>query len=380
MSRNTEYQMVSTDSATLVAALTAAYEKITNRTLQPSDPDRLFIAWIADIIIQERTILNYAANQNIPSRAEGENLDALGELFYSVKRQEAQAAKCTVRFTISQEQETSILIPAGTRVTDKGQTLIWETTADAYVQAGELYADIMVQCTTSGTAGNGYTAGQINTLIDIDNVLYFSSCANVSTSDGGAETSTDDEYYDLLRSSMDGYSCAGSRGGYAYFAKQVSNEIADVVVNSPAPGEVDLYVLMNGGTIAGEQIKSEVLAACNADDVRPLTDEVRVQDPEEVGYNIKLTYFVPNDASKKQTDIQAKVDEAIEQYIDWQSEKLGRDINPSYLLGLLMQTGIKRVELEEPQFTKLRDGKDNTTPQLGVAGEVVVSNGGYEDD
>lgn len=325
-------------------------------------------------------MLNYAANQNIPSRAEGENLDALGELFYSVKRQEAQAAKCTVRFTIAQEQDTSILIPAGTRVTDKGQTLIWATTVDAYIPIGDVSIDVMTQCTTVGSVGNGYTPGQIGMLIDVDNVLYFSSCENVDTSDGGTERSTDDEYYALMRAGMDGYSCAGARGSYIYYAKQVSNDIADVVANRPDAGKVNLYVLMQDGSFASEQIKREVLAACNADDVRPLTDDVSVHDPEAVSYNIKFTYYIQEDANAKASDIQKAVDSAVEKYIDWQRAKLGRDINPSYLLGLLMQTGIKRVELSEPYFLQLRDGKDNTVPQLATVSEVTMTNGGYEDD
>ena len=56
--------------------------------------------------------------------------------------------------------------------------------------------------------------------------------------------------HELMRASMDAYSCAGARGGYIYWAKQVSTEIVDVVANSPVPGEVKIYVLMAGIRIA----------------------------------------------------------------------------------------------------------------------------------
>ena len=82
MSRNTQYQFISTDTNTLVSALVSGYEKITGISVQPASPEKLFIQWVADIIIQERVQNNYTGNQNIPSRASGENLDALGELFY----------------------------------------------------------------------------------------------------------------------------------------------------------------------------------------------------------------------------------------------------------------------------------------------------------
>ena len=79
--RGTEYKFVQADSAAVLSELTAKYEDLTGRTLLPADPDRIFISWVADIIAQERALLNYAANQNIPSRAAGEILTLSVNLF-----------------------------------------------------------------------------------------------------------------------------------------------------------------------------------------------------------------------------------------------------------------------------------------------------------
>ena len=153
-----------------------------------------------------------------------------------------------------------------------------------------------------------------------------------------------------------------------------------MAVNSPEPGVVKLYVLMDDGTLATEEIKAAVLSACSADDVRPLTDKVLVEDAETVSYDISITYYTQSGGSKSAADIQAAVNEAVAEYMSWQSAKLGRDINPSYLVGLLMQTGIKRVALTEPEFTVLRDGGDGTVPQLAKVGTVTITSGGYEDE
>lgn len=378
MSRNPEYQFVSTDTNELVSKLISAYEKITGIVVHPASPEKLFIQWIANIIIQERVLNNYTGNQNLPSRAERENLDALGELFYGQKRPPAQAAVCTQRFYISAAQPSAVLIPAGTQVTDAGNTLVWETTTDVYIEPGNLYADVMIQCLTAGKIGNGYEPGQINTIITP--FEYYDHCENVTTSDGGSDASTDHEYYELMRNSQDAYSTAGAKGSYIYFAKQVSREIADVVVNSPEPGHVNIYVLMNNGEIAGTEIKNAVFAACNSDFVRPLTDFVRVEDPEIVSYDIEFTYYIPSNTSMSSAEIESSVNDAVEQYIAWQSAKLGRDINPSYLSGLLMQTGIKRIVLNQPTFTPLRDGSDNTVPQVAAVGTITITNGGFEDE
>lgn len=73
-------------------------------------------------------------------------------------------------------------------------------------------------------------------------------------------------------------------------------------------------------------------------------------------------------------------------YIGWQSGKMGRDINPDKLRYLLLEVGIKRVDLRQPIFTPLEDGKPSVdlasdkVPQVAKVGTVTVKSGGYEDE
>jgi len=376
---NADYQFIPTNPEDIIVWLTAIYESIMGVTVHPASPERNFIQWLAEAITLERILTNYTGNQNIPSRAVGDNLDALAELFYMQKRPQAQTATCTMRFTISQAQPFAVLVPKGTRVTDASQILVWETLEDVYITAGATCVDTKVQCQTPGKIGNGYVEGQISSMIDP--FAYFLSCKNVTESDGGADAATDEEFYELLRLSMDGYSCAGARGGYIYFAKQTSTEIADVIAASPTPGVVKIYVLMDDGTIATDEMKSRVLAACNADNVRPMTDLVSVEDPEEVEYSISLTYYVKRNSAVNAAALEAAVQEKVKEYAAWQCAKLGRDINPSQLTAMLMETGIKRAVIASPVFTPLRDGSDQYVPQLAKLAEMpVITNGGYEDE
>lgn len=386
--RNPAYQFVSTDTNGIISDLIEGYELIMKSTVRPASPEMQLIRWIAHVIIQERMLNNWTGNQNIPSRADGANLDALAELTYIRSRPEAEPATCKMRFFISEPQEQAILIPTGTRVTDKGNTLVWETLEDHYIPAGESSVEAVVRCQTAGTVGNGYAAGQINTLVDV--YEYYSKCANTNTSDGGSNVPTDEEYYELMRASMDAYSCAGARGSYIYWAKRVSTKIVDVEANSPVPGVVKLYVLMDNGTLASDSLKREVLEACSADEVRPLTDQVFVEDAEIVLYDIQLTYYIPKQSTRGGAEIAAAVQGAVDKYIAWQHGKLGRDINPSKLYSLLMETGIKRIDLTSPVFTPLRDGNPvlradmsygpEMVPQLARARNIQIMNGGYEDE
>ena len=374
--RNPEYEFISPDAGQLTALLEQGYTQLTGQTLQPGSPEQLFVRWAAGIMVQLRVLMNYVGNQNIPSRAEGENLDSLAQLFYARERPQAKAAVCTQRFHISQAQPTAILIPAGTRVTGAGG-LVFETAEDGYVPIGETFVDVPAHCQAPGTAGNGLPPGALDAAVDLYD--YYIATENVTVSGGGADEATDEEFYQLMRQSMDAYSCAGARGGYEYFAKQVSTEIADVVANSPTPGVVKLYVLMEGGTLAGEEVKAAVLAACNANEVRPLTDLVSVEDAEQVEYNVKFTYYTQTGAAKPAADIRQAVEAAVSEYTAWQSARLGRDVNPDELRERLYHTGIKRIELAEPVFTVLKnDGK--TAPQVAKLGTVTIVNGGYEDE
>ena len=61
-----------------------------------------------------------------------------------MKRLAAQSAKCTVRFNLSAAQTVSILVPVGTRVTDTSRSLVWATTRDEYVPAGETNATVVI--------------------------------------------------------------------------------------------------------------------------------------------------------------------------------------------------------------------------------------------
>lgn len=376
------YKFVETDSESIEKMLVESYEQLTGRTLLPADPDKVFISWVTQLIVQERALINFAAGQNIPSRAIGENLDTLGEFIYNVQRPQAQPAEVDVRFEISAPQSSAVPIPKGTKLTDTSKTLVWETTEDAAVPIGAKYALARAVCQTAGEIGNGFVEGQINTLIDVDNVPFYKAVTNTTTSSGGSETADDNTYLELMRKSLEAYSTAGPKGAYEYHAKAVSTAIADVCAINPIdkPGHVEIYAIMNDGTIADSGTKQDILAACNDDRVRPLTDIVEVCDPAEVEFDVDLTFYVDQSTQKSINDIQTAVDAAVEEFVSWQTAKIGRDINPTQLMWFLSNSGIKRAEIASPEFTSLRDGTARLTPQVAKIGTVTVTFGGYEDE
>lgn len=365
-----DIQFVESDPEQIITTMVETYEAMTGRTLYPASPERLFIAWLASIIVQQRALINQTAKQNIPRFADGEYLDELAGLFKDVERLPAESAKATFRCYISEEQDSSVFIPQGTRITVSGE-LMFATDELVEIPAGDLYADVTGTCMTPGTEGNGYTAGQIKEIVDVYD--YYQKIENITTSSGGTEIEDDDSFYNRMRESMESFSTAGPAGAYKYFAESASNAVQDVVATSPDAGEVDVRILPKDRSGDASELIAIVEAALNDEKVRPLTDSVTVQLPDDVTFNVSVKYYISRDDSASATIIADAAAQAVDDYIEWQIEKMGRDINPSKLHAMLMNAGVKRVEITYPEFTEV----DET--EVAKLGTKTVVNGGLED-
>lgn len=359
----------------------AAWEALTGRTMMPASPERVMVGWAAAAIAQIYEKINFAANQNLPSEATGEYLDALSELYGDFPRPEARNATVLMTFSVDSAAGSDITIPEGTLVSDASGNIVFATNYDKTIPAGQTsVSGVLATCTQPGTIGNGYAPGQINRFYG--GFSGADSCANTGTSQNGRDEMTDEAYRVYLKEQLAGYSAAGSKRAYEYTAKKSNERIIDVCVASPDAGEVVLYALIDKDqpTIAPSGIKAEILAACSADTVRPLTDSVSVEDPDLVNYEVRLTYYIRSDAPQSSAEVDSMVQAAVAEYIVWQGSKLGRDINPSKLTQMLMDTGvIARVDMTAPVYAELSDGSDGSAPEYARCTGVIRTNGGVVD-
>lgn len=367
-----EVEFVDTNTEALVNKLIAGYEEITGRTLYPADPVRAFILWLASVIVQERVNINESAKQNLPRYAEGANLDSLSEIFHNTYRLEPTAAGTTLGFYITTTLEEDYIITDTLEVTVDGY-INFATTGYLIFNAGENYAEVSAVCTEAGTAGNGFTPGQVNKLVS-DEFLYFKEVSNITETAGGSEVETDAAFYNRLRESEEAYTTAGPKGSYIYHAKSVSSQISDVSAESPKPGVADIRIMLYGGELPGEELIQKVQEYLSADDIRPMTDKVTVAAPTTIEFDINATYYIATDKVASTAEIKRAVELATENYILWQTSKMGRDINPSYFNAMLMESGIKRVEIANPVFTEIPKGS------VAVVKACNVTFGGVEDE
>lgn len=361
-----------TDAETIRSQIITGFEQASGDTLAAGDPRRLFLLSIADVIIQQRTAINLAAQQNLLSYAQGGYLDALGQLL-AVERMAESKAVTTLEFTLSQALGSVYTIPAGTQVTNGVVT--FETDEDLLIPIGETTGEVSASCTVAGPVGNDYLAGQINTIVTP--MTFVSGAQNTTITTGGADAESDPDFADRIRLAPNSFSVAGPEKAYVYHAKSVSPAIIDVKVNSPTPGEVDVYVLLTDGTLPTEDTLEQIEEHLSDENIRPLTDYVVVKAPTASNYEIELHYWISQEDSSKAAQIQADVEAAVEQYRLWQQTKIGRDITPGKLLQLVFAAGASRVDdskMKPAAWKKLE------AMQVAQCTKVNVVYEGYKDE
>ncbi len=138
-----------------------------------------------------------------------------------------------------------------------------------------------------------------------------------------------------------------------------SRKSIDITINREMAGEVKIVPILAGGEIPDPDMLKKVKEACSASDVRPMTDLVLVEAPEQVEYDIDITYYTTEENESDCIETIEGVGGSIQQFIEWQGTKLGRDINPDRLRTLCLApsegTGCKRIVVNAPAFTTLME-------------------------
>lgn len=364
-------QFCETDASVVEAEIIQAYELVAGKSLSPGDPERLFLEALALVIAQQNFKINWSAKQNLLAYASAEYLEALGALV-GVGRLAATAAQTTLEFTLSDTLAFAVTIPAGTLSTPDN-SIYFATDSDLIINAGETTGQVTATCETAGTAGNGFVAGQIATMADP--IAYVQSVANTTTSLGGTATELDDRLRGRIQAAPETFAVAGPELAYVERAKSARSDIIDVSAYSPTPGAVNVHPLMEGGELPDSTALADVGAELTAKKRRPLTDSVTVSAPSAVTYDIDLTYYVETDSAALAASIQSAVESAVDDYVAWQSARIGRDIDPGYLIALVRSVaGVKRVAVTSPAAAVTID--QDEVAQLDTRS---VTYGGLED-
>lgn len=369
-----EHMTIQETEEQLRALYAKNYREITGRdpVIGEADPLNLLMKAFAAMEYQTMQYADTKGRMEMLNTSTGEALDALAALV-GISRKGPTRATATVRFTLSEIQAGVVAVPAGTRVkTEDGK--YFNTLDYAEIQKGETHTDVMVQAQEAGAGSSGILIGSIKILVDP--IPYIGSVSNTTESTGGLDTEDDDSLTRRIYLAPSVYSCAGPRDAYEYYAREWRGDVADVRVDSPNPDEVNIYFTIedeNGVRLPNSTELEDMKEYMSAETMRPLCDKVDCVAPDEVEYSISLTYWIAVSDQKSVSEIQNKVNKAVDDFQTWQ-RKLGRDINPTELIAQLRTAGTKRVKLTAPQDETVEKAK------LPKCTGVTVTYGGLEDD
>jgi len=388
----------------------------TDFKLYPGDPRRLFLQAVALMIVQQNILIDMTGKSNLLRYAGNATIEDLGWLYGTRgDRLQPTAAMTTVEFTLSEARSSVTTIAQYTRITTGDLT--FATVAPLEIEAGELTGRVLAICDEFGAKGNGMVPGQI--LQVINRPPFVQSATNVTESQGGSDLEGLEAYRERVRAVPESFSTAGPDMAYWFWAKTANPAIVDVDVWMPdldhelfmlfleeikadglavideaeaviwyqrfmelcretgtGPGNVNVVPLLEGGKIPSQDILDAVYAICNDRNRRPLTDFLHVLPPEPVPYEIKMKYWIDVSRATEAVQIQAAVEAAVREYIEWQHGMLARPIIPDKLVQLCIDAGARRTEVESPVYTNLKQGQ---VPQLvNFDMETNVIYGGLE--
>lgn len=323
------------------------YEEIMKTRVASGDPIEDFIDWITYLLCMAKDYMNFIGKMNLLKYSKGKYLDALGALV-GVERIREKEAECFVEYTFSKIFDEEKIIEKGHKIAK--ENLYFESSEVLFLKPGQRTVRGKVKCLATGTIGNEIDIGAINTIVD--DVPYLLTVSNITKTSGGADEENDETYRERIRLRPRAFSVAGPQGAYQFYVLSAHQSIKDCYIYTPTetPGVVKIIPLLKNGELPSEEIIERIKTVLN-DDVRPLTDKVEIEKPKTKTYDLNVKYW-----TKKGDDptlIKKEIEMSINDYIVWQKEKLGRDLNPNKLTQLLMLAGAKRVEVQSPLFEKI---------------------------
>jgi phage-related baseplate assembly protein len=386
------FQFSETDARKIQDRLQRVYEEVRRAAgepgyrLAPADPERLVQLTEATALAQVAADIDKTGKGNLLFFAGEETIEYIGSLYGERgKRLPASRALTVIRYTLSTIRTVRTVIEKGNRTTPDNK--IFFATKDAVeIPAGELYGDAEAECTTAGTAGMGFEPGGINNMVDV--LPFVAAAENITPTSGGADIEDIEAYRARLQLLPESFSVAGPDGAYEFWARTANPGIADARVWMPeldlpsfaeflepwgitdaagfynalgdyyresgtGPGNVNVAVLMQDGGLPSGEVLNQVKETLNGKTRRPLTDYVHVVEPETKEFGVAVRYWIETERAVEAASIIDAVDKAVDRYIAWQKSRLGLDILPDMLHKLIMDCGVKRLEITEPVFQTL---------------------------
>ena len=286
--------------------------------------------------------MNQVSLQNYLKWAKNSRLDMKGTMYGSRgERLGANQARTTMRCYVSVGANRDVIIDKGTRFIHKNN--VFRAEERYIVPDGQTYIDVPVVCETTGDLGI-INIGEVTQIVDYYD--YYDKCENITPVTGGQDIEKDEHYRERLRLLPESFTSAGSEGAYKYWTLQSSPLVTDVVVKSPTPNKLDIYVINGLKTISTEE-KDSIFKFITQDNIKALDDEISIKDPNIHNFNVDIDYYLYDDAPNSVSEIEEQLTDSIKNYFN--NMEIGKSINTQDIIKICKENrNISRVIINSP--------------------------------
>lgn len=322
----------------------AELEGLDDFTLAATDDRRLILDAIGGEFYLFAQYINLCMRQNFLPYMYGQYLRNWAANI-GVFEDGKEAASCAVMFTLSAIQETDTTVPKGTRVS-AGDNVFFATVEDLVIEAGTLTGTVNAMCTEKGIIGNNYAVGQLN--IIVDPVNYVAEVSNTTATVGGHDEYTDEELREVILNRPYTYSNAGPVGAYEAKVKEYSSAIADVKCITNDEALVQIYIILQNGTIPTEAYCKDVENYILNSEEFPDTDKIEVLPADAYYYSIVATYYIDAENEDSEDVLKETIQDAISEFAIATATSIGAPVNPNNIVSYAMAAGATRIDIETP--------------------------------
>lgn len=189
--------------------------------------------------------------QLFPATASNEYLEKHGEA-KGILRKPATKSKGYVTFYCKGTPAADILIPAGTTLSSSKADMIFHTTEDITIAAGEISGEAAVESEETGKKAN-IAPGYIDTIVTP--ITGIERAENLAIIIGGTDKEDDESYRARV---VEGYRKLTNGANLSYY-EEFSKKVEDIcyakaVFNAEVPNEIFLYVQNFERTITADTI------------------------------------------------------------------------------------------------------------------------------
>ena len=318
---------------------------------------------------EDLTKVYYSAKVN---SAEGNDLDDVGATV-GVLRPQATCAEVELTFTLTASVEEDINISEGIIVsTESG--IEYETLEPLYISSSEMEATVIARAVNTGIASKVSENSLINI---VSSIGYNITCTNKSSSTGGSEAYTDEEYRDLIRNHKL-INLKGSTEAYLeYFANLDGLDSYNIVPNWDGAGTTKIVVDPGTDTQLNRIYDDlQIIVSQNSEDITLFSPTKKPIDIY-ASVNVDIDQINPYSSIEKE-EIKSWILTAIKIFIDggYVSEdewypglELGEDFIP-HKLAVFLDNEIP--ELKNISFSYPTDYVPILDDELGVSHTLTV--------